>query len=149
MEELEMPPSGTCHATALRKATRHVTNMFDSLLAPTGLRSTQRSILVHIARANGPSVKELADMLVLDRSALTHNLKPLIRDGLVSVKQNPTDKRGRVVELTALGERKLRDSDHLWHQAQAVYEMSFGAEDASSLRSVLGRVASLSFDLKS
>jgi DNA-binding MarR family transcriptional regulator len=149
MEGHGLTPSGICHATALRKATRHVTNMFDSVLAPTGLRSTQRSILVHIARANGPSVKELAVMLVLDRSALTHNLKPLIRDGLVCVQQNPADKRGRVVGLTSLGEQKLKDSDDLWHQAQATYEKSFGVEDASALRAVLGRVASLRFDLKS
>jgi len=148
MNEVELPPSGMCHATALRKATRHVTNMFDSALAPTGLRSTQRSILMHIARAKEPSVKDLALMLVLDRSALTHNLKPLIRDGLVYLRQNPSDKRGRVVRLTPIGEQKLMDSHDLWHRAQTAYEEAFGVEKASAVREVLGRIASLAFDLK-
>jgi DNA-binding MarR family transcriptional regulator len=103
---------------------------------------------MHIARAKEPSVKDLALMLVLDRSALTHNLKPLIRDGLVDLQQNPADKRGRVVRLTPIGEQKLRESHDLWYRAQTAYEEAFGVEEASAVREALGRIASLAFDLK-
>ena len=54
-----------CNGTALRKATRRVSQLYDSVLAPCGLRSTQRSILIHIARAGAPTMGDLAAALVL------------------------------------------------------------------------------------
>jgi DNA-binding MarR family transcriptional regulator len=104
------PESSSCNATALRKATRRVSQLYDTVLAPCGLRSTQRSILIHIARAGTPTMGDLATALVLDRSALAHNLKPLERDGLVKVIVDRNDKRSRLVRLTARGEDKLRES---------------------------------------
>src|ERR1700760_827793 len=79
------PPPNLCNGTALRKATRRVSQLYDAIIAPSGLRSTQRSILIQIARAQSPTMSELAAAMVLDRSALAHNLKPLARDGLVAV----------------------------------------------------------------
>src|ERR1700678_2698905 len=76
---LDLGDTNRCNTTALRKATRRVSQLYDSVLAPTGLRSTQRSMLMHIARAGEPAMGELAAALGLDRSALTHNLKPLER----------------------------------------------------------------------
>src|SRR5450755_4711403 len=80
-----LPAENLCNVTALRKATRHVSQLYDAMLAPTGLRSTQRAILVHVARYGSPTMGELATALVLDRSALNHNLKPLERDGLLRI----------------------------------------------------------------
>src|SRR5579859_3365772 len=94
---------GICNGTALRKATRRVSQLYDAALAPIGLRATQRSLLIHIARAGTPGMGDLAADLVLDRSALAHNLKPLERDGLVAVFVDPEDKRGRLVTLTPAG----------------------------------------------
>jgi len=67
----------------VRKASRRVSQLYDAILAPCGLRTTQRAILNHISRAGTPSVGELAADLVMDRGALAHNLKPLERDGFV------------------------------------------------------------------
>ena len=50
---------------------------------------TQRAILVYIERGGSPSMGELAAALVLDRTALNHNLKPLQRDGLVDHHRRP------------------------------------------------------------
>src|SRR6202047_258099 len=80
-----IPELNRCNGTALRKATRRVSQLYDAVLAPCGLRSTQRSILIHVARAGTPTMGDLAAALVLDRSALAHNLKPLERDGFVAV----------------------------------------------------------------
>src|SRR5215204_3474262 len=113
-----LPEAGICNATALRKATRRVSQLYDMVLAPTGLRSTQRSILMHIARGGTPTMGDLAAALVLDRSALAHNLKPLERDGLVTVMVDETDRRSRRVALTAVGEEKLKASLELWKDAQ-------------------------------
>lgn len=79
---LDLGENGRCNNLAPRKATRRVSQLYDSILAPTGLRSTQRSILLYIARFGSPNMGQLAASLVLDRSALCHNLKPLERAGL-------------------------------------------------------------------
>ena len=42
-----------CNVTALRKATRHVSQLYDEMLASSGLRGTQRSILAFAAFFKG------------------------------------------------------------------------------------------------
>jgi DNA-binding MarR family transcriptional regulator len=140
-----VPEPTACNGTALRKATRRVSQLYDAVLAPSGLRSTQRSILIHIARAGTPSIGDLAAALVLDRSALAHNLKPLERDGLVAISVDSSDKRSRLVSLTASGQALLGESMRLWQDAQQRFEAVFGAEQARALRASLALIASPTF----
>jgi DNA-binding MarR family transcriptional regulator len=144
-EKAVLPPESVCNGTALRKATRRVSQLYDSVLAPCGLRSTQRSILIHIARAGTPTMGDLAAALVLDRSALAHNLKPLERDGFVAVVVDPADKRSRLVTLTSKGAAKLAESQSLWRQAQHRFEATFGSDQATALRQSLSTIASAGF----
>jgi DNA-binding MarR family transcriptional regulator len=143
--EFAGPEAKRCNVTALRKATRRVSQLYDTVLAPCGLRSTQRAILLHIARAGIPTMGDLAAALVLDRSALAHNLKPLERDGLVKLIVDQNDKRSRLVQLTARGEEKLRESFDLWRKAQHCFETAFGAEQARALRASLALISSAEF----
>jgi DNA-binding MarR family transcriptional regulator len=138
-------PPGLCHGTALRKATRRVSQLYDAVLAPAGLRSTQRSILMQVARAGSPTMGQLAADLVLDRGALAHNLKPLERDGLLRVEADPQDKRNRLIVLTQAGKDKLDLSTALWLDAQHRFETAFGQPQAEALRVTLNLVASAEF----
>jgi DNA-binding MarR family transcriptional regulator len=140
-----LPPPDVCNGTAFRKATRRISQLFDEALAPCGLRSTQRSILIQIARLGQPSMGDLAEALVLDRSALAHNLKPLERDGFVEVTVDPADKRSRLVGLTSRGVTKLNDSFPLWEKAQRRFESAFGVDQARILRASLALIASADF----
>jgi DNA-binding MarR family transcriptional regulator len=135
-----------CNNTALRKATRRVSQLYDSILAPTGLRSTQRSILLHIAGFGSPTIGELAVALVLDRSALGHNLKPLERDGLLVLDVDAHDRRSRRARLTKKGENKLHQTAALWEIAQARFETKFGVEKARALRAALALIAAEDFE---
>jgi DNA-binding MarR family transcriptional regulator len=133
-----------CNVTALRKATRNVSQLYDAILASSGLRATQRAILVNVARSGGsPTMGELAAALVLDRTALNHNLKPLQRDGLVTIVAD------KLVRLTKRGETRLADSETAWQQAQDRFETAFGAKQAADLRQTLDLVASLEFGERS
>jgi DNA-binding MarR family transcriptional regulator len=134
-----------CNCTALRKATRRVSQLYDSALEPCGLRATQRAILNHIARAGTPSMGDLAEALVMDRGALTHNLKPLERDGLVKISVDPQDRRNRLIALTAQGRARLAESEVLWARAQRGFEASFGAAKSASLRKALEYLVSDNF----
>ncbi|QIG94975.1 MULTISPECIES: MarR family winged helix-turn-helix transcriptional regulator [unclassified Bradyrhizobium] len=134
-----------CNLTALRKATRRVSQLYDSILATSGLRGTQRAILVYVRRSGSPTMGELAAALVLDRTALNHNLKPLERDGLLTITVDNNDRRSRLVRLTKRGEARLDESQAAWREAQDRFETAFGAKQAADLRQALELVAALEF----
>jgi DNA-binding MarR family transcriptional regulator len=140
-----LPVENLCNVTALRKATRRVSQLYDTILAPTGLRSTQRAILVYVARYGSPTMSELASALVLDRTALNHNLKPLERDGLLRIVVDQNDRRSRRISLSKLGEAKLKETTQAWRRAQQRFETTFGAKQSAALRASLQQVASLDF----
>ena len=144
-EGLDVPAQVICHATSLRRASRRICQLYDAVMAPCGLRSTQRSILMQIARNQAPTMTELATILVIDRSALAQNLKPLEREGLVSVDVDPNDKRSRLVRLTQAGVEKLLESQTFWEQAQLSYETALGPELALELRTLLAQVAAADY----
>jgi len=137
--------AGQCSCTSLRKASRRVSQLYDAILAPCGLRTTQRAILNHISRGGTPSVGELAADLVMDRGALAHNLKPLERDGYVRQDVDPRDRRNRVISLTKEGRAKLRESELLWARAQKKFDKAYGSAASAALREALALIASDKF----
>ncbi len=136
-------PISPCYGTALRRASRRVAQLYDGAIAGSGLRSTQFSILAELQARSGtpPSLAELAEVLVLDRSALGHNLRPLERDGYVAIIEGESDRRVRRITLTDKGVRKFREARELWKQAQKRFAAVIGEADAADLRNRLLRLA--------
>jgi DNA-binding MarR family transcriptional regulator len=136
-------PTSLCNATALRKASRRLTQLYDAALEPTGLRSTQLSILVELANrsTDPPTLAELADSLVTDRSSLGHNLRPLEREGFIVLQEGATDRRRRHIVLTSQGKTKCREALRLWRTAQDKFEHVFGRSAAAALRATLLGIA--------
>ncbi len=110
--------SRTCACFNFRKASRSVTQLFDQILAPTGLRSTQLVILITGQLLGPSSIARLARELVMDRSTLTRNLKPLMNMGLLQFSQSDSSKH-KAVELTVEGRAALIRSAPYWEQAQS------------------------------
>jgi len=140
---LPLPAPSVCSATALRKASRRVAQLYDDALAPCGLKSTQYAILVEIARhgAHPPTMQTLANALVMDRSTLGHNLRPLERDDLVALQTSSTDRRRRHIALTTTGKARMRDAKLRWQAAQDRFHDIFGVEPAAVLRETLLGIA--------
>jgi DNA-binding MarR family transcriptional regulator len=134
-----------CNGSALRSASRRVSQLYDEKLAPSGLRTTQYSVLNRIDRLGAASLNTLAEDLAMDRSTLGHNLRPLERDGLVLLGIDPEDRRTRTISLSNAGKKKLAEARPLWAQAQARFEATFGEERAAMLRALLLEVASETF----
>lgn len=134
-----------CNNGVLRKATRRLGQFYDAAIAPSGLRATQFAMLAEIAALEGPTLRQLANALVMDLSALGHTLKPLARDGLVIIAPDPRDRRAKRALLTEAGEAKLVEAQRLWLTAQRRFEATLGTEQAAELRAVLGFIASESF----
>jgi len=133
-----------CTCGSLRKASRRISQFYDAALAPVGIKSTQFSILAEVERGSidGPlSMCELATAMVMDRSTLGHNLRPLERDDLLSLRLTITDRRKRHVALTRKGKATLQRARRLWRTAEGRFEKIFGKRHAADLREVLLYIA--------
>jgi DNA-binding MarR family transcriptional regulator len=107
------------------------------------LRTTQYSILAEVNRRSNdpPTVVELANALVLDRSALGHNLRPLERDGSLTLQESEKDRRRRHIVLSAHGKAKFKEAQRLWSSAQDRFMKVFGESEAVRLRATLLGIA--------
>ena len=126
----------TCACSNVRKAARTVTQLFDEMLQPTGLRSTQFTLLVAVARLREAPVTQLAEALVMDRTTLARNLKPLESLGLLTVEAG-TDRRRHLVRLTERGRQALARALPYWEQAQHQVVTRLGQEQWHALRASL------------
>jgi DNA-binding MarR family transcriptional regulator len=116
-----------CVCNTLRMVTRAVTQLYDDVLRPSGLRVTQFSILAIIARMGEPSLKQLEDALAIDQTTLTRSLNLLERDGVIERASHP-DGRIKATRLTARGRRALGVARPLWARAQDKVLREFGAD---------------------
>jgi DNA-binding MarR family transcriptional regulator len=137
---------GVCNCTALRKASRRVSQMYDAALAPAGLKATQLAILYEIGQRahDPPTMRELADAMVMDRSTLGQNLRPLERDRLVDWGPSDADRRRKLVVLTEKGRAKQMQASSLWRAVQERFESTVGAAEAAHLRGILFGIAAKS-----
>jgi DNA-binding MarR family transcriptional regulator len=133
-----------CACLNIRKAARAITNFYDSMLfEPTGLWSTQAILLMALATAGTPTISRLADYLVMDRTTLARDLKPLADKGLVQITPG-SDRRTRQIQLTDAGREKLREIIPLWEQAQTkIIAAGLGYERWSKLYDELQEVVRL------
>ena len=126
----------TCACFNIRKAARAVTQLYDDMLRPTGLRTTQLTLLM-LLRGHGPmSINRLADAAVTDRTTLTRNLAILEERELVRIRLGE-DARVRVAELTEAGDEAVEAAFPLWQKAQALVTSRMGEEGLRRLLSEL------------
>lgn len=132
----ELLTSGSqCVSTAIRKAARKATQFYDLALSDTGLRSTQFSILAELKRRGvSCSQSDLATALVMERSALGHSLRPLQREGLITIVAGEVDGRKRFVALTAEGLQRYATAEVHWREAQKNFLDVIGREEGSDIR---------------
>lgn len=130
-----------CNCLAVRQAARHVTQFYDQLLAPSGLRTTQFSILAKLRRSGPTTINALATAMVMDRTTLGRNILPLERDGLIAIERDSRDRRSKALRLTESGAARFRTAAKGWLEAQRQFEAAFGAGRSAEMRALLHAVA--------
>jgi DNA-binding MarR family transcriptional regulator len=136
----------TCVCSNLRRASRAVTNYYDSLLGQVSeLRISQVIVLVVLYLAGPQTINELAEIMALDRTTVGRNLKPLAQQGLLSLTSG-SDQRTRVVTLTAQGEETLLRVLPQWEQAQARMISGMGQGQVDALLAQLSTAAANAHD---
>ena len=126
LEDLAQIP-GTCANYNLRRADRVITQLYDETLRPSGLKSTQFTLLTAVRLKEPIAINCLAGALFMDRTTLTRNLRPLQKEGWVVIAPGQ-DRRVREVSLTADGRQVLDRAYPLWQQAQAHIAERLGVE---------------------
>jgi len=127
----------TCLCLHLQRAARALARRFDEALRPFRLTSGQFSLLMSLNRPKPPRLGDVAQLLAMDRTTLTANLKPLERRGLLAVVVDVEDRRGRRLQLTDAGRDVLLAVLPVWREVHAGLDRTLPAVDPDRLRADL------------
>ena len=131
-----------CVCLQLRKATRVVTRLFDEMLQPCGLRSTQLPVLATLSVVGSTPIMRLADGLVMDRTSLTRLLRPLEIEGLIRISQGE-DRRTKEVSITPRGCDAVATAIPLWEKAQSEVIGALGGNQLRQLHQIVAAIGEL------
>ena len=107
----------TCIAVRLRLLNRVVTQLLRRGPAPLGLKVSQLNILVVTAKLGLARPAQVCEILQLDTSTLSRNVKPLQAHGWLEVVPEE-DGRAQPFRLTAKGTRLIEKAVPAWEEAQ-------------------------------
>ncbi len=139
--------SPACACGRLRRATRALTQLYDDAMAPSGLRITQFSLVRTLVRDGPVRISDLAARLLLDRTALSRTLEPLVEHGWVDVSTG-RDARTRIACITRAGKAAFAGAEPHWKRAQAQVARTLGADRLEVLIGVLGELEALHPDAR-
>jgi DNA-binding MarR family transcriptional regulator len=112
----------------------------DEVLAPFGLVIRQFAALSILA-AEGPiSQQGLGERLVCDRTTMVELMDDLERRGLTKRQRNPSDRRAYAIELSARGQRVLRQADERLTAAEDILFAPLSTAERAQLRDLLQRL---------
>jgi DNA-binding MarR family transcriptional regulator len=123
-----------CLCLHVQRAARALARRFDEALRPFELTNGQFSLLMSLNRPEPPPMGPVAALLAMDRTTLTAALKPLERRGLVKVSQDPSDRRNRILQLTAKGKNLLSRALPAWERTHHEVEQLIPDGDPGELR---------------
>jgi DNA-binding MarR family transcriptional regulator len=140
-KELDFSVRQNCVCFNLRRVARAVTQFFDAEIRRHGIRSTQGTLLSALHGIGTSTMAELSEFLGMERTTLLRNIRPLQRDGLVSVEGGG---QGGFVELslTAKGRKQIEKLAPAWESAQQTAVQVLGEERWSAILADLDKVAS-------
>jgi DNA-binding MarR family transcriptional regulator len=127
-----------CTCFRVRGAARRVTQIYSKHLASTGLKISQFSLLGFVTAQGPVSIGRLSDLLATDRTTLTRNLGPLLKDGLVERAQSG-DKRRRELVATPAGRALFKRALPLWAAAEQEVRDAMGAKLTADLHGAIER----------
>ena len=133
-------PPLPCACASLRRASRAVTQLYESAFRGSGLRATQFTLMQVLERRGEMMQSQLGDVLALDSTTLSRTLQPLRRRGWIRVHEG-ADRRERYWAITPRGKTQLDRVRPRWLEAQSKLQQRIGGERWSALLESLTQVA--------
>ena len=136
----------TCLCLHTQRAARALARRFDEAFRGVGITNGQFSLMMSLNRPDLPGVpkatmRSVAELLGMDRTTLTAVVKTLEGRGLITVKVDEADRRGRVLVLTPDGREVLAGATPIWLRVHAEVEAELGDSDPQRLRDDLCALA--------
>jgi len=137
-----------CACTALRKAARAVSRLYDSAVEGAGINIGQLAILRSLGRTGPQPLTALADTMVMDRTSLYRALGSMEHAGWVTVQATGRG-RARIAGLTGHGRNVMDGAAASWDQVQTRFVDAFGTSDWAELSGALGRMVATASSISS
>jgi DNA-binding MarR family transcriptional regulator len=110
-----------------RRTARTLTQLYENVLRPLGLRATQFTILQVLSRAGEVSQRQLGEMLAMDSTSLTRTLAIMRRQGWIAERAGK-DRRERLQRLSSAGKRQLERVSPAWEKVQSRLRHQLGEQ---------------------
>lgn len=114
-----------CACASLRRATRAVSGLYEEALRPSGLKSSQFTILQALSLTGEINQGRLGEILIMDSTTLTRTLQIMSRQGWLT-KRRGKDRREVRLKLTKSGTAQFQSALPLWQHAQAQMQKRLG-----------------------
>ncbi len=128
-------PRGCTHAK-VRQLARRLAQHYDAEVMLSGLKTTQFSLLSHVASLGPIRPVDLAARMLMSASTLSRNVQPLIAAGWVAPLPG-VDARSRLLQVTDAGLAKLEEARHRWKAAQRKLGARLGVERVAALHALI------------
>jgi DNA-binding MarR family transcriptional regulator len=138
-----MDVTNQCICINLRRTGQVVTQYYDALLAPSGLKYPQFPLLDNIQQREPVSITELAKVTGLDRTTMNKNLQQMARSDLISLSPGK-DRRERIAQMTNKGRQALERAYPLWQEAQTTMTTALGSEQLETFMLLLSELEAAS-----
>ena len=127
-----------CTCFRVRRAARRVTQIYSGHLAPSGLKISQFALLGHILSEGPVTIGRLSELLSTDRTTLTRNLSPLLKQGLVE-RAASGDRRRHELVATPAGRALFKQALPMWAAAEEEVRAAMGPRLTSELQGAIDR----------
>lgn len=125
-----------CICRVVRDASRTLSNAYDKALAPSGLRTTQFTMLSVLARESVASVNQLSELMGIDQTTTTRNIGVLEDAGLLT-RVPHHDPRVKLMKLTPKGKQKRQIAIECWQKMQDHVTSSISPDEWRTFQKVL------------
>jgi DNA-binding MarR family transcriptional regulator len=141
-EPFHLLPDLVCMCANFRRASRALTQLYDGVLRPVGLRPTQFTILHVLSQAGEVSQGELGQILAMDSTTLTRTLRIMSREGWIAERRG-NDRRERWLRLAKAGRRQFSRAFPAWEKAQAQVRRQLGDKRWHELHQLTNEVTTV------
>ncbi|GAB3168220.1 MarR family winged helix-turn-helix transcriptional regulator [Telluribacter humicola] len=136
-----------CINAKLRRLHRMLNAAYESKFKPFGLQGSMVSILFIIGKRRNVNQKAIANMLVLDQSTMSRDLKKLVEKGWVQVTK-AKDPRHSELSLTREGYELLETIAPIWEKLHTTVEGILGKYNIQQLDLITEAIKSNLDDIK-
>ena len=145
MNAFPLPTLG-CRCAGFRRAARALTQLYDSVLRPLGLRGSRFTILQALSRVSEISQGQWGQILAMDSTTLRRTLRIMHQNRWI-LERRGKDRRERLLRLSSTGKKLLSRATPEWEKVQLRLRKQIGDKEWQDLARAAEQVADVALPL--